>query len=264
MEFFELPEFIQSVLKFISKSGYLRKSFYFDYLSPKSRSTKFRNWKIILDSRYVIPYNRSFIGEDVYKLSKRGKRILSNSGIEFVSAAHPLHFDHDDLAIQFALACQQSKIISPNWNLERTLRSRQKDNFHDSKLPDLTFEIPLIQNSLHAVLEVERTRKSKSRYDDFILGYRNVTDTDLILIAYKDESIRKHIQISAQRFQHPQDQRPLAFCKLSDLRENPTNFLMQFERSEIYFSQYIQNLHKLSASLHQNQPDPQSDGRSQL
>lgn len=264
MEFLELPVFIQSVLRFISKSGYLRKSFYFNYLSPKSRSTKFRNWKLILESGYITPYNRSFIGEDVYKLSKRGKRILSNSGIEFVSATHPLHFDHDDIAIQFALACQQSKIISPNWNLERSLRINQKDSFQNTKIPDLVFEIPLFQKSFHAVLEVERTRKSKSRYDNFVLGYRKRANADLILIAYKDESIRNHIQGSARKFQHPQDQQPIAFCKLSDLRDNPTSFKMLFDRSEIGFSQYIQNLYKLSAIHRQNQQDSQSDERSQL
>lgn len=96
MDFNHVPYYVQSVLRVIAKLGYFRKEFFFKYLSPEARSSKFRNWRIVLGREFLEPYQRSFISEDVYKLSRQGKKLLGSAGIDFVGPPHPLYFEHDD------------------------------------------------------------------------------------------------------------------------------------------------------------------------
>jgi len=67
-----------------------------------------------------------------------------------------------------------------------------------------------------------------------------------------------------QRFQYPQNQKPILFCKLKDLRLNPIDFEVWFDEHRLSFPKYVQNLRSLSTSPTPENQDDQSDERSQL
>jgi hypothetical protein len=264
MSYLQLPDHLKSCLLLTAQSGYLRKEFYFKYLSPKSRSSKFRNWKLILDSGYFISYQRKFIGEDVFKLSNKGKKLLTHSGQDYVSACHPLHFEHDDVAIEFALANQAIGNISNDWHLEKELRKNQTFSFKHAKgssekMPDLIFKIPVGMHSLTCALEVERTRKSFERYHSFINAYKTNQQIDMVLVAYSSESIKTNLQKSVNLLAYPTEIRPILFCKLSELIADPVGFCISISGVTISFSKYLSNIQTLHQAITIEKQDYESE-----
>ncbi|MGZ3749392.1 MAG: hypothetical protein ACXVCD_18800 [Pseudobdellovibrionaceae bacterium] len=268
MDFYQESKCIQKSLMVLAKFGYLRREFFWNYLSANSRSCKFRSWKLLHKTGYLEAYKRSFIGEDVFKLSKRGKRILANAGIQPVSAAHPLHFEHDDNVAHFALAAAQKGLIDSNWLSEKVLRQSSPQDVTQVfgsdlyKLPDLVFDIPLQGQHLRVAFEIERTRKSQMRYDGLVNAYAKTSGIHLVLIAFNDRSVFELIRVAARRLHYPQESRPIAFCKISELHNNWTNFPMRIGDQTLRFEQYIENLKRILQTPQKSRSDIESEKES--
>jgi hypothetical protein len=250
---FELqPIYIKLALNLAAKFGYLRKEFYFDFLTAKSRSAKFRSWKILQASGFFQAYKRSYIGEDVYKLSYRGKKVLRLAGVFPVSSAHPLHFEHDDTIVRFILSLQAKGLVKNNYMSEKMLRREPFSWVSESlghslvKLPDLIFDLDLNVHNFKIALEVERTRKSKFRYDQWVQAYAKAEKLDLIIVAYNDHSVFESIQSAIKAFQYPYHMRPVVFCKIADVQKDWTNFPISINGRTILLESYIENLKKIS------------------
>ncbi len=268
MDFYQESDAVKKSLMVLAKFGYLRKEFFWSYLSANSRSCKFRSWKKLLATGYLEAYQRSFIGEDVFKLSKRGKRILANAGLLPVGHAHPLHFEHDDNAIHFALASEKAGFIESNWLSEKVLRQTAPQELTKIfgaelyKLPDLVFDIRLAGQSLKVACEIERTRKAQTRYDAFVSAYSRAKGIHLVLVAYNDRSVMESIRTSAKQLSYPQSQRPIAFCKISELHKSWTNFPVMIGDQSLPFEQYIENLRRISGADRKSPSDFQSEKTS--
>ncbi|GIL18593.1 MAG: hypothetical protein BroJett040_23440 [Oligoflexia bacterium] len=261
MDYQTMPDFQKEALNFVAKSGYIRKAFFFDYLSSASVSSKYKNWGRLIESGLLDSYKSTFYGEDTYKLSKRGKRILANYGIEPVSAAYPNQFDHDDAALKFALSNQKVGIINSDWQGDRSLRAKPSDDLKsifgsaNYKLPDLLFSISGLSEKLTGVLEIERTRKTESKYLDFISAYKDADNISLILIAYNHNSVKVNLEKAINRRLFPIDDKPIGFCKLIDMIADPVNFEIEFGDYKIQFSKYINKLRNLEAKEQSNNMD---------
>jgi hypothetical protein len=236
-----------------ARFGYLRKQFFWDYLSAPTRSAKYRAWNILMETGCLENYERPIIADDVFKLTKKGKRILRNHGVNPVSANHPLFIEHDDYAVHFLLSGLQKDYFSSEWMSEKMLKQftieerRLLLGPRMEKLPDLIFEIKLHGTNLKCALEIERTRKEKFRYREFVSSYGRAEKIDLVIVAHKDESIKKGILESARSWSYPQNERPIVFCKLKDMQYGVFNFQLDFGDQKISFIQYLENLGRLSA-----------------
>lgn len=270
MDFHREPYYVQKTLLVIAKLGYFRKEFFFKYLSPDSRSTKFRNWGILIKKEYLEPYKRSFIGEDVYKISRRGKKLLASAGVGFVSAAHPLHFEHDDHAANLVLSLTKHDFIKDTWQTEKELRKYQRtENLvlfggQVEKLPDLIFEIPIGEQIFRVAVEIERTRKTQDRYESFVHGYMKAAGINLVLVIYNQKSTFDLISNAIKRFNYPMSERPFAFAKISDLKSHEINFPMLVGTRVLSLQEYIGNLQKLATLTNSMRSDQQSFTQSGL
>lgn len=261
MDYQTMPDIQKEALSFIAKSGYIRKAFFFDYLSSPSVSSKYKNWGRLVESGLLESYKSTFYGEDTYKLSKRGKRILANYGIEPVSAAYPNQFDHDDAALKFALSNQKAGIINSDWQGDRSLRIRSPEDLKsifgsiNYKLPDLLFSISGLSEKLTGVLEIERTRKTEDKYLEFIGAYKSAENINLILVAYNHNSVKVNLEKAIYRRSFPIEDKPIGFCKLMDMVSDPVNFEIEFGNHKIQLSKYINRLRDLEAREHSKNVD---------
>lgn len=203
-------------------------------------------------------------------MSYHGKKILKQSGIVPVSAAHPLHFEHDDTIINFLLSLGQKNLIQNSYLSEKVLRQLPASKVIDAigqspeKLPDLVFELKLTNLNFKIALEVERTRKSKPRYDHWIQSYAKAEKLNLIILAYNDHSVFQTIQGAIKFYQYPQHLRPIAFCKIQELLKNWTNFPTYINGINIPFETYIENLNRISQIPQTKSSDFQSEPLSDL
>lgn len=263
-------ECVTLALDVAAKFGYLRKEFFFNYLTANSRSTKFRSWKILLTTGFFEAYKRSYIGDDVFKLSARGKKYLRLNGLNPVSAAHPLYFEHDDTVVNFVLSLRKKGLIKQNYLSEKVLRCEPAnliaERFGKSieKLPDLVFDLEIKDHEFKVAFEVERTRKSKLRYDLWVQAYAKAQKINLVILAYNDHSVYQSIQSAIKAYQYPQNLRPIAFCKISEVQKNWTNFPIQINGRTIFFESYIENLKRVAQVPFNRPSDLQSEGESHL
>ncbi|GIL16311.1 MAG: hypothetical protein BroJett040_00620 [Oligoflexia bacterium] len=254
MSFQSEPKPIQKALVVAAKFGYLRKEIFWKYLTSTNQSYKYELWGRLLKSGYLREYNRIGVAQHFYSLSKKGLSLLRDQGYVPIGRAHPLHFEHDDVVMNFVLAAENSDLIRSEWVTERMLRSMkasaQVNNWGRvfDKLPDALFEINLEQIKIQGALEVERTRKVKKRYDAFVLAYAKHQQIDFVLVAYHDSYVVHSIQDSMNRLGYPQRTRPILFCKINDLMSFPAAFDLEIENRKIKFHEYVQNMQSLARS----------------
>lgn len=261
MRFEKEPKAVQNALCVAAKFGFLRKETFWNYLTTANVSYKYDLWNRLMESGYLAEFNRIGLSKNYYSLSKKGFRIAEEMGLNPVAKGHPLHFEHDEIILNFALSCENAGLIKGSWLTERV--ARQLSAVEQAKLtgsvlekvPDLLFEPKIERHNLLFALEVERTRKSKIRYDSFVLSYNRHRNIGLILVAHKDEYIKKSILESARRLGYPKDQRPIAFCKISEIIKSPNNFEMIINSEKINFSNYVDNLKSITANRPEKVPE---------
>ena len=258
MKFADEPKAIQKALLVVTKFGFIRKETFWNFLTTSNVSYKYDLWNRLMASGFLAEYQRVGVAENYYCLSKKGISVMRDLGFEIVCKAHPLHFEHDEIVMNFTLACEKSQMIKENWNTDRMLRhllpQEQVEQFGRvlEKLPDLLFEVNTENFKLEAALEVERTRKSKIRYDSFVLSYAKDKNVGLVLVAYNDRYVMRSIQEAVAKLGYPQAARPIAFCRIKELLENPTNFEIEINGHKINFELYIRNLRKIAGGKTEN------------
>lgn len=261
MRFHQEPKPIQKALMVAAKFGFLRKETFWKYLTTPNISYKYELWNKLMASGYFSAFNRLGVSENYFYLTKRGLRIINDIGFQPVTKVHPLYFEHDEIILNFALSCEAKGLIKDNWMTEkvaRQLTSVDQIKYTGSvldKIPDLIFEPSFKYQRLNCAFEVERTRKSKARYDNFVLSYNRQKSIGLVLIAYKDEYIKRSILESVKRLGYPQDQRPMVFSKISNVIASSSNFEMSLNSKKINFDEFIENMKMIDANLPEKSPE---------
>lgn len=259
MSFKKEPKAIQRALLVATKFGFLRKETFWKYLTTPNTSYKYDLWNRLMASGYLTEYRRVGVAENYYCLSKRGISLMRDQGLMTVCKAHPLHFEHDEIVMTFALANENAGLVKEGWSTDRMLRhylpKEQIDHFGRvfEKLPDLLFNLNIENFKIECALEVERSRKSKARYDAFVLAYAKDKNTGLVVVAYNDRYVVKSIEDAIRRLGYPQSARPIVFCRVNDLLEKPTQFELQMGNSKIPFDRYIENFRKIAIQRTENQ-----------
>lgn len=73
------------------KFGFISKSFYWDYLTPTPRSTKYFYWNLFLKSKFFIPYREIEASSDFFYLNPKSSASY-DEGFESVSRRSPYFF----------------------------------------------------------------------------------------------------------------------------------------------------------------------------
>ena len=184
-------------------------------------------------------------------MSRSGVQILQETNNDFVGKAHPMYFAHDELVMSIALASQNAELILPNWTCDAVVRRLTNvDKLRllgasSDKIPDLIFDLNVKGSPTRVAFEVERTRKSKTRYDALVLSYMQMRSIGFVVIAYNDRYTETQIRQSMRKLGYPQNVRPIAFCKIGDVSETPSSFPILFNGNVIAFDRFVMNLRRL-------------------
>ncbi|HEY8269794.1 MAG TPA: hypothetical protein VIG33_02830 [Pseudobdellovibrionaceae bacterium] len=166
------------------------------------------------------------------------------------------------------MAAQKKGLIDDNWLSEKVLRQSTPQDVTQVfgselyKLPDLVFDIRLPGQPFRVAFEIERTRKAQMRYDGLVNAYAAASGVHLVLIAFNDRSVFELIRGAARRLHYPQERRPIAFCKISELHNSWTNFPMMIGDQALGFEQYIENLKSLLQTTQKSVSDIESEKES--
>jgi hypothetical protein len=169
---------------------------------------------------------------EVTKLSSKGVEAAKLLGQSPVRAPHLAFFAHDDLALQVAVRLESMDLIH-SWLPEITLRqersrSNPQSSGKSSKYPDLIFHLDVEGSPVRFALEVERTAKESSRYDELVMAYAGASNIHAIIIATRFNAIQEAISNAVRRLSFPLDRRPILFTTIAELDSNPATATLKF------------------------------------
>lgn len=251
MVYSELPYLIQQVLSVGAKFGYINKRIYIDHVGRYSSVYKYRVWNELEKLKLISAWNGQDFSKNYYYLNKKGRELMLRAGVVAVAKVHPIYFEHDNAVMKFALENANALHISADYQTESSMRLYDNFKLHQifggqlNKFPDLLISLNVADQKVTIALEVEKSAKSQSRYDAFVVGYSKAKDIDMVLVAHSHKFTREALLVSMRRLAYPRAKRPIAFCSFSDFVNNPTNFILEIEGHRIKFSEYVRNIQQI-------------------
>lgn len=178
------------------KFGFVSRSMVWEFLSPKGRTARYKHWKKLKESPLFSPYILGSGSPEYLVLSSQGKKLM---GVDSVSEVSTIYLTHDEMVMRFYLQLLKDAKPEAAWSeaelkKDRALSIRSLGDGVVSKLPDLLFDINIKGEVLRIALEVERTRKTQSRYQTMRRAYQRATQIDAILFGVSEARIEKAIE----------------------------------------------------------------------
>ena len=246
-------ENVNRALKTAGKFGFISQAVFWNHICRLKKSENYRNWQYLLNSsyfrHYALPYRHLYV-------SRKGILALQETNNICTGKANPVQFEHDELVMTMALACENDGLIKSDWLPDRTLKEIPNLDFARicgvrlKKIPDLVFDLNLQHELKRCAVEVERTRKSRDRYDSLVLSYKQMKNIDLVIIVYNDRYTENSIRYSIKKLGYPQNTRPFAFCRIGDVKQNPSSFQLTVDQNIINFKELVTNMQAMNLDDH--------------
>ncbi len=188
-------EIFKDAQAFAARWGFLTRDIFYKFICQMRPSQQFRYWNFLLKKRLFI---RSGSNPSVLFLSRQSRRQLGQS-------ARPSRFhsfiNHDAIVADVALTLGQFNLISRYW-LEDDLMRNPLDAHQILgggriyRLPDFVFDLKTRKSVLRCAIEIEKTCKTKSRYDKIALAYSDYRRINLVLFGCVNKATESMIRRS--------------------------------------------------------------------
>lgn len=191
------PEIKRQTILFASRFGFITRDIFFDYFCDLTRSQKYLIWKMLIDERWLLPHQSAHL---TAHLSPKARRQYAPRA---VPARSQYFIEHDAMAAHLALELMRLNIVGRYWTeRELTLFPWEThsvlgcDNL--DKVPDLVIDLKAPYGKLRIAIEIERTTKSKHRYDLAALTYLDMKNVDMVIYGCRFEETTKLVRNAFQ------------------------------------------------------------------
>jgi len=244
-------ECIDTAVIYTKKFGFISKSFFWKYLSPTPRSTKYYYWDRFLKSKFFIPYREIEESSEFFYLNSRKSNSVID-GNETVSRRSPYYFFHDDKVMRIIHLLTVNGFVKKYWT-EQELKSNRPLALDllggdYTKLPDLVFDLNISNQEFRVALEVEITRKSNDRYLRSFLGYSSFRNVDLILFANQQSRITNALKEILSKRLFDDSTRKFGFFDLVGFNQNHLATDLEINSKTIPLGQFFRNLIEIKST----------------
>jgi hypothetical protein len=242
---------LRKAIRVAAKAGFLSRRIWNERLSHGHRSWKFRQWKALTTGGHFVPCREFGFTNDALILSRKGIETANSLQMDPVGPPGAKSMWHDDDLVAMALILEEKGFIS-NWITESELRNGRlreffphQDDTRALKFPDLVIQLKHPKDTVLWAIELERTRKEKTRYYDMVQSYSGTSRINAVLVVTATDAIEKNIQLAMNRLSHSQTKRPILFARHSD-------FLAQPDIAELRLGEKRSNIATAVQRWHQN------------
>ncbi len=223
------------------KFGFIPRAVVWDLLAPKGKTARYAYWRECQKSPLFMPYRIGGSSPEYLILSAKGKEFM---GDDAVTEVDNIYLEHDEIVMRFCLMLIKKLAVSKTWSEGELKKDRVTaiKNIGDgvvSKLPDLLFDIGSGTDSKRVALEIERTRKSRGRYQTMCRAYGRAIYVDVILFGVKDEAIEDAIQSEVRDGGLEFANREVGFFYIDDLLENGFAAKVRIGAKEITLEEFF-------------------------
>lgn len=240
------PDFAKSI-EIAARFGFISQDIFTNYVTTRKRTVTYSVWSSLKKSDYFEQYDHSTISENYLKLSRFGKwRVDDHCSFIPVAPPSPRQLTHDEALVKFALHNERKGFIEsarPEAHT-KTQNSQFAKIFaaQNLKFPDLLFDLGAPEKRFRVALELERTRKSNSKYQANLLCYSVQKHVDIVIFVTSHGTIEKAIKDAALRINYPAQRKPIAFAKTNEFLASPSEFVLQIDNRIFKFDDFVQKL----------------------
>lgn len=215
---------LDEIFRFVVKCGFITKPLLSDLFSIHTQRTLDRMAFAISRSKFFMPYLNN-LGFQSWRLSRSGKYEARARGL---TPSYPPRISsrtHDEMALSIAVRLDKLGILAgwaPESHFIVTPMNRlvvSSDN-RGQKYPDLVLSLKT-EDSFRVAMELELSRKSLSRYQKALTGYKSVRGIDAIIFAVSSRVIRESIEKAIRTTRFEQDRLPILFVDAHTFRQSP-------------------------------------------
>ena len=243
---------VKRCIQVVANFGFISKSIFDNEILKASRFHHWRVWQKILSTGYFRSYRDAFLKDEVITFSKTAIMRLDKS-IKPVRPIPVQNLSHDEHVMRFALHNENEKLIE-NIQTEAMLKSDSNERFsvghkdRKIKYPDLLFSLAVPGKHIQVAFECERTRKTFQAYRAFLIAYAGIPGIDFVIVACQTKAIVTALKETMRLMNYPAKERPIAFCLIDEVTENPSDFGLDLNGSVTTLRSIVQNLRTKTVS----------------
>ena len=183
-------------IQFVARFGFISNEIFCKYICGLGRTQNFIYFKKLLNEKIIFKCRGPY---DVYYLTAKGKKIALN-----VVATRSIFFvEHDLSVVKFLFSLVETGLVLRFWTEpelfgDHSLLYSVLGTDRVEKSPDLIVDLKSQSGYLRFAIEVERSVKTKQRYDHLALSYLQLKNVQLCLFVCENATIKKSITNSFQ------------------------------------------------------------------
>ena len=223
------------------KFGFIPRSVVWDLLAPKGKTARYAYWGEFQKSSLFAPYRIGNSSPEYLILSPKGKELM---GDDSVSEVNNIYLEHDEIVMRFCLLLIQKHSVAQSWSegelkKDRVMAIKNLGDGVVSKLPDLLFDLGKVSSAKRFALEIERTRKSRGRYQTMCRAYGRAIYIDSLLFGVKDDSIEDAIKFEITEGGLEFANKEVGFFCIDDYLENSFQAKVRVGSKEFSLEEYF-------------------------
>lgn len=228
-------QLMHSCIQFAGRWGFLTRNLFSKYFCNKQRSQQLDYWSRLIKTGY---FSRSEYDGNVLILSPKGK---SRCAVQARPARFFQYIKHDEMVAEVTLAFSRKGLVERFW-LEDELFRNHLMAFQVlgankiTRVPDMIFELRPEYQKLRFAVEIEKTRKAKSRYDKIAMAYCDLHNIDLVIFGCIDLATEDCIENSFKGIESHPARTKAAFFQVLEFVEEGFSCRIRVDGKEISFS----------------------------
>lgn len=251
-------ETLRKAQLFAARFGFITQDLFFRYLCPKGRSQSYFHWKALVDDGWFIRSTRDM---RVFYLSRKSRKAL---GAGCIPARALTYVDHDSHLGAFYLSMDRTGLVLRAWteaDMNRAPWEAYQILGSDrlSKIPDLVLDLRTDRGFLRVAVEIEKTRKSRSRYSQIAMSYLDMPRIDLVIFGGDSEAIITEVRRAFLGENFQKNQKIPATFLLKDFEARAFNAGFQFQGRDYEFGEFLRAATRLDGLTFPSVPDTRPD-----
>ena len=216
---------LEITFQFVVKCGFVSKPLLQKLFGIKS-DRSLRRFAMMMDQSKLFYPLLNTPGFRGWHLSRVGKHLVRLQGLKPSYRPMISSRNHDEMALSIAIQLQKCGLVT-EWSpesryvVEPSNRLMVTQNTQGQKYPDLVLTVPTTTEPFRVAVELELNRKSLSRYEKALTGYKAVRGVDVLIFAVKSDYIRGSIETAIRRTRFDQNRLPIVFTDARAFYENP-------------------------------------------
>ena len=244
----DLSPWMLPPIRCAAKMGFLSRTLWNNVMAKGLPSWRNEQWSLLKSRGLFASSSRYDHGDRTLVLTDKGRRAAEELNINSVISPIGDFISHDETAAEFALRLESDGLISSWWSESEIKR----DNFkytgashtmsRKSKFPDLVIRLAIPGEANLMAVEIEKTRKSNERYNEFVNKYKGLPDIDTVIVLAESKRIIDAIKKAQIRTSFPQHLRPFVFGLINEVMKNPGQATLDFDGKSVSLESAVQSL----------------------